>query len=685
MFIYLVRCTCQVKSIDVSDKVQGKEVVIFWGSQSGRSERLAKALARECQRRCGIRALAADLDDYDHQHLAAMPDNKYVGFVVSTFGEGDPSDNAVGLYEYLIGLGQNGQQQRQLSNLRYFAFGLGNTKYQHFNKFVDMVQENLDNAGARRLGSVGKEDEALRDDNSWATWKESIMVELAKALGKDTPVRQQEDVYEADFAVVEHSPDAPAGKGQFIYMGEHTQSSISPIKEARLLSRPASSSSGLPRDYIHIEFDIGNNPSALSYRSGDHVAVWPMNAEEEVQRLVRLFGWNDETLNAVIDIKPRDGDDDDFQTPPVPTPTTRGALLRHYLDIGGAASRATIQVLAHFAPTSTAKGYLKAMLADKNGSGMTSYWTIGRLMQSADPASTAIWPAALFDLLIQHLPLLQPRYFSIASSPAVQSRRLAITVAVVVAEVPSQNNKTENFYGVTTNYLYSLYQEHGKAGRKIKASLQNQNDDISDSQTLLTTRPRYALSGPRNSLSGGKAFIQIRPSPFKLPDDPRRPILLMAAGSGIAPFRAFVQERVQTALAGRRHEHEVGRILLFFGCRSAEEDFLYEEEWKDIREKLSSNANKSLFELDCAFSRPADKKEKAYVQDRVLARRDDVLKLLLEEQASWYICGRIQLATGVKSVVKQILSETQGWTAERSEEYIEELKRSGRLKEDVWA
>jgi NADPH-ferrihemoprotein reductase len=669
---------------EISDgSIQGKDVVIFWGSQSGRSERLAKSLARECQRRGGIKAMAADLDDYDHQHLSSMPETKYVGFVVSTFGEGDPSDNAVELYEYLIELQRSGQK---LSNLRYFAFGLGNTKYQHFNKFVDEVDETLVKAGARRLGSVGKEDEALRSDDTWTAWKETILVELATALGQKIPLKQQ-DIYEADFEVVDRPSDPPGGKGQFVYMGEHNQGSASAIKEARLLSRVVKGST-LPRDYLHIEFDIGTNPTALSYRSGDHVAVWPMNADEEVNRLARLFGWNDETLKVAVDIKARN-DDDDSQGPPVPTPTTRAALLRYYLDVGGAVSRETAKLLSHFAPTARAKEYLQNILSVDN---LTSQsLTFGRLMELAEPTPTT-WPINLFDLLIQHLPLLQPRYFSIASSPVVQSRRLAITVTVVVTEPEKQNNPNQNqrptFYGLATNYLYSLYQTQKLRKAALRAKILPQNDDMNtianDGQDL--TRPTFALSGPRGSLSGGKAFIQIRTSPFKLPDDPRRPILMMAAGSGIAPFRAFVQERAQVALAGRSNA-EVGRMLLFFGCRSKDEDFLYEAEWNQIQEKLSAGSQKSLFEIDCAFSRPSpsENKEKEYVQDRVLSRRDDVLKFLLEDEACWYICGRIQLATGAKSAVKQILSESQGWTAERSESYIEELKRSGRLKEDVWA
>lgn len=137
----------------------GKDVLIFWGSQSGKSEHLAKAFARECQTRFGIRAMAADLDLFDFEQLASLTNGRFIGFVVATYGEGDPTDNAAGLYDYLQTIREDATIQ--LSQLEYFCFGLGNSKYEAYNKFVDHVDQTLASAGARRIGSVGKADEAV--------------------------------------------------------------------------------------------------------------------------------------------------------------------------------------------------------------------------------------------------------------------------------------------------------------------------------------------------------------------------------------------------------------------------------------------------------------------------------------------------------------------------------------------
>jgi NADPH-ferrihemoprotein reductase len=619
-------------------------VVIFWGTQSGKSERLAKALARECQKRYGISALAADLDNYDHEHLASMPENKYVGFIVSTFGEGDPSDNAVGLQEYF-----SRAQKDQLSNLRYFAFGLGNSKYQHFNQFVIEVDKTLTKAGAHRLGFVGKADEALRSDNAWAEWKEDLLSKLGLSLNK-SELDLKEDLYQADFELVDR-PSGVTGTGEFPSRGAPRQTSVAVIKEARPLALPGQTSAAhIPREYLHIELDVGQN--SLHYQTGDHVAVWPINNENEVQRFSVLFGWDNETFRAVVNIRARD---DDELKPPVQTPTSREAILRYYLDIGGPVSRATIQLLAHFAPTIAAKEFLNSALIKDDTD--ADYMTVSRLMRLSGPDS--VWPATLFELLIQHLPLLQPRYYSIASSPIVDPGRIAITVAVVVAEISGQA-KRKPFYGLASNYLYSL----SRPRLKIETS------------TSEDTRPKFVLDRTES-----KALIHVRPSSFKLPADPTCPIIMMAAGSGIAPFRAFVQERVHQILISNQ---TVGRMVLFLGSRSPDEDLLYSEEWRDIQGRLCRAGKKDIFKIYFAFSRSSIDR-KMYVQDLIIDRQDELLDMIVDKGAGCYICGSIKLATGIKRSMKQMLSSGRGWQGEKCDEYIDALKREGRLKEDVWA
>jgi NADPH-ferrihemoprotein reductase len=153
---------------------------------------------------------------------------------------------------------------------------------------------------------------------------------------------------------------------------------------------------------------------------------------------------------------------------------------------------------------------------------------------------------------------VQPRYYSISSSSLVQNKKIAITAVVESLQVPG---RVEALKGVTTNYLFSLMmKQHGVA-----------NPDPHG----LT----YNITGPRNKYDGVHVPVHVRSSNFKLPSDPSKPIIMVGPGTGVAPFRAFVQERAAQAKAGQN----VGRTLLFFGCRKQKEDFLYKSEW-EVRE-----------------------------------------------------------------------------------------------------
>ena len=170
-----------------------------------------------------------------------------------------------------------------------------------------------------------------------------------------------------------------------------------------------------------------------------------------------------------------------------------------------------------------------------------------------------------FAQYLEMLPPIRVRQYSISSSPLWNPQRVSLTVSVVKA--PALSGKDEEFMGVATTYLDGL-------------------------------RP------------GNKVQMAIRPSGvFHLPTDPSVPVVMIAAGSGVAPMHGFIQERALQKEAGR----DVGKMLLFFGCRSPDDDFLYSktdfEEWSKL----------GILEIRPAFSRDTDKSEGCkYVQEYVV-------------------------------------------------------------------
>ncbi|MEM8951749.1 MAG: sulfite reductase [NADPH] flavoprotein alpha-component, partial [Pseudomonadota bacterium] len=151
---------------------------------------------------------------------------------------------------------------------------------------------------------------------------------------------------------------------------------------------------------------------------------------------------------------------------------------------------------------------------------------------------------------------------------------------------------------------------------------------------------------------------------FRLPEDPDRPVIMVGPGTGVAPFRAFLQERQATAAAGRN--------WLFFGDRTYTHDFLYQLDWQDFEK------DGVLDRIDVAFSR--DQPEKIYVQDRMWERRADLFAWL-EEGAALYVCGDEKaMAKDVDAMLHKIIHE-EGIDAA---DYVSKLKKERRYQRDVY-
>ncbi|MGH7159524.1 MAG: diflavin oxidoreductase [Acetobacteraceae bacterium] len=172
----------------------------------------------------------------------------------------------------------------------------------------------------------------------------------------------------------------------------------------------------------------------------------------------------------------------------------------------------------------------------------------------------------------------------------------------------------------------------------------------------------------RREVGAGLSFT-LRPNPhFRLPDDPDRPIIMIGPGTGLAPFRAFLQRREET---GRR-----GRSWLFFGARNFTHDFLYQLEVQEWR------AAGVLSDLSLAFSR--DQPKKIYVQHRMWERREELWRWL-EEGAVLYVCGDAKaMARDVHATLIRIIAESTGGDADASAAWLRTAIADGRYKRDVY-
>jgi NADPH-ferrihemoprotein reductase len=543
-----------VQKMDESNK----NCVVFYGSQTGTAEDYASRLAKEGKSRFGLETMVADLEDYDFDNLGSLGEDKVAVFVLATYGEGEPTDNAVDFYEFITAEDPafSEPSDSPIENLKFVAFGLGNNTYEHYNLMVRNVSKALEKLGAHRIGDVGEGDDGAGTmEEDFLAWKDPMWTALAEKMG----LEEREAVYEPVFGIMDRenlTKDSPE-----VYLGEpnkmHLEGTakgpfnahnpyIAPIAESRELFTVKD------RNCLHMEIDISG--SNLSYQTGDHIAVWPTNSGKEVDRFLDITGLI-EKRDSVISLKALEP----TAKVPFPTPTTYDAIVRYHMEICAPVSRQFIATIAPFAPTDEAKAEMAKLGSDKDyfHEKITNrYYNIAQALKEV--AGDAKWTAVPFSAFVEGLNKVQPRYYSISSSSLVQNKKIAITAVVESLQVPG---RVEALKGVTTNYLFSLMmKQHGVA-----------NPDPHG----LT----YNITGPRNKYDGVHVPVHVRSSNFKLPSDPSKPIIMVGPGTGVAPFRAFVQERAAQAKAGQN----VGRTLLFFGCRKQKEDFLYKSEW-EVRE-----------------------------------------------------------------------------------------------------
>ncbi|GAA6009279.1 hypothetical protein JCM10207_004333 [Rhodosporidiobolus poonsookiae] len=652
-------------------KLAKKKVVIFYGSQTGTAEDYGTRIAKEIKARYGLSSFVCDPEDYDFENLDEVPEDHLVIFVMATYGEGEPTDNAVPLMDFLKEDPQfsNGGD---LSNLKYIIFGLGNSTYEHFNAISRILDKRLEELGAHRVGPRGEGDDDKNMEEDYLSWKDEMFESVHKELGweegaggdiADFEVHELTEVDEAKVYLGELSARALTGtRGVFDAKNPYA----APLLQAKELFEDGE------RNCVFAEFDITD--SGIRYQTGDHVGVWPLNPDAEIERLLAVLGLTDKR-DQPIDVKSLDPA---LAKVPFPVPTTYDTVLRHYLDISAHASRQTVGSLAKFAPNDSARAMLEKLGSDKEfyhehvGAKCLRLSEVLVLAAGDAPkAGYTVWPIP-FDRIIGALSRLQPRFYSISSSPKLHPNSIHVTAVVLKYEPVAGANQV---FGVGTNYLLNLKQAA-------------ENSQIGQPSKREQGSPVYRIEGPRGKYKKGNAFaapIHVRRSNFRLPTSPKIPIVMIGPGTGVAPFRGFIQDRVALARKAKEKDgpdalKDWGTIDLFYGCRRSTWDFLYKDEWDAYAAELDGK-----FRMHCAFSRE-EGKPKVYVQQLLREEGDRIGKALTEGKGYAYICGDAgNMAKAVERELAVLLGNAKGGSQEDGEKELKLLKDRNRLLLDVWS
>ena len=505
-------------------------------------------------------AFETEIHDLASYDTARLASEKNLLVIVSTYGDGEPPDSATAFYDWFLS-----PAAPRLEGVSYSVLALGDSSYPEFCKCGRDIDARFRELGATALHD--RVDVDVDPDEPFATWSKAVIARLAPGAG-----------------IVAAPVESEVHEG---YSKQHPFPAA--VLENRNLNGPG------PRQTHHIALSLDG--SGLEYEVGDALGVFPVNRADAVDEILANLPFKPGTVTAP----------DGREIP------LRDALLHHY-DIGTINKALVRQWQAR-----SGSPMLRALVEAEDNEAWDKFCH-GRELIDLIVDFPADFPDG--DEFVGVLRKLQPRLYSISSSPLAHPGEVHLTVAIV------------------------RYTSHGRARGGVCSTY------LAD---------RLTDTGPP------KVYVHKNPA-FRPPADGATPMIMVGPGTGIAPFRAFLEHRRATGATGRN--------WLLFGNPHQATDFLYQEELEGFL------ADGTLQRLDLAWSR--DQAEKIYVQ-HLMMQQGAELWSWLQEGASFFVCGDAsRMAKDVDAALHRIAVEHGGLADEDATAFLAGLRKDKRYQRDVY-
>jgi sulfite reductase (NADPH) flavoprotein alpha-component len=533
---------------------------VMYGSRTGNSKSAAE-LAREYARYLGMESILVDMKEFPKSEFAEI---KNLLIAVSTHGEGDPPAVIEDFYQFM-----HGEEVPQMKNLKFSVLALGDSSYKDYCKTGWDFRNRLLELGAKELSPLVECD--IDYEENAKQWVVQSVSEFRKTL----PVREIKQ--EKEFAFEINKPQA--GDSNLFY--------------AKVLEKKMLTKINYEKKTMHLTLSMKN--FGKEYHPGDSFGVFTPNPRLLVDDLLKTMAYDG--TKAI-----KEG--------------TQVRLLKEILLYDYELTLITPVVVKKYAQVSGREDLQKLVT---NETALEKFCETHDVLDLVSLFPANIQPEDFLNMLRK----LNPRLYSVASSPLVYPDELHLTASIME------------------------YQLNGRLHRGVCSTLFNDLLEVSETVPI--------VHEPNEK--------------FRLPKNDNTPVIMIATGTGIAPFRGFLQER--------NHRNANGLNWLIFGDRHSDSDYLYGEELNYYHK------SGLLTRLDLAFSR--DQKVKIYVQYFMEKHSKEFYHWIHEKKAIVYLCGNKRtMGKDVRETLSDIIRKEGKMNPDQADKYMEEMSLEKRLLADVY-